>query len=97
MIYVITWAKKVVNQYHHLETVKAKIGIMEHEIKVFIEIFNPLVKMGLPFFWKEKGGMLSWKEYHDQLIGCKLDHSKFEDMQQYLLGKKFFDKMVDEF
>ena len=67
-IYVITWARKVVNQYHHLENIEAKIGIMEHEIKVLIKFFNPLVKMGLPFFWKEKGGMLSRKECYDQLI-----------------------------
>ena len=51
MIYVITLAKKVVNQYHHLEIVDAKIDIMTHEIKVFIEMFDPLVKMGFPFFW----------------------------------------------
>ena len=61
MIFAITWARKVVNQYHHLETVQANIGIMAHEIKVFIEMFDPLVKLGLPFFWKEKGGMLSQK------------------------------------
>ena len=67
-ILVITQATKVVNQYHHLETIEAKIGIMAHEIKVFIKMFHPLVKMGLPFFWKEKGGMLSRKECYDQLI-----------------------------
>ena len=67
-ICVITWARKVVNQYHHLETVEVNIGIMEHEIKVFIKMFDHLVKMGLPFFWKEKGGMLSRKECYDQLI-----------------------------
>ena len=50
-IFVITWARKVVNQYHHLEIVEANIVIMAHEIKVFIKNFNPLVKMGLPFFW----------------------------------------------
>ena len=55
----------MVNQYHHLETVEAKIGIMAYEIKVFIEMFNPFVKMGLPLFWQEKGVMLSKKEYHD--------------------------------
>ena len=59
IISVITWESKVVNYHHHLDTIKAKIGIMAHEVKSFIEIFNPLVKMGLPFFWEEKGGMLS--------------------------------------
>ena len=80
MISIITWARKVVNQHEHLDTIESKIGIMAHEVKYFIEIFNPLVKMGLPFFWEEKGGMLSQKEYHDRMIRCRLDHSKFTDM-----------------
>ena len=61
MISVITWETKVVNQHHHLDTIEAKIGIMAHEVKYFIEMFNPLVKMGLPFFWEEKGFMFSQK------------------------------------
>ena len=60
-ISIITWDRKVVNQYHHLETFEANIGIMEHEIKVFIKMFDHLVKMGLPFFLQEKGGMFSHK------------------------------------
>ena len=91
-IFVITWARKVVNQYHHLETVEAKIDIMAHAIKVFVKMFETLVKMGFPFFWKEKGGMWSQKEYHDQLIQCRSDHSEFADMQQALLGKVIVDK-----
>ena len=50
MIYIITWDRKVVNQNHHLDTIESKIDIMAHEVKSFIEMFNPLLKMGLPFF-----------------------------------------------
>ena len=50
MISIITWSRKVLNQYHHLETIEAKIGTMAHDIKMFIEMFEPLVRMGLPFF-----------------------------------------------
>ena len=49
-VLVITWARKVVNKYHHLETVEAKIDIMHHQIKEFIELFNPLFIRGIPFF-----------------------------------------------
>ena len=49
-IYVINWGRKVVNHRHHLDTIESKIGIMAHEVRSFIEIFNPLVNMGLPFF-----------------------------------------------
>ena len=58
-VLVITWARKVVNKYHHLETVQAKIDVMHHQVKEFIELFNPLFRRGLPFFWEEKGGMWS--------------------------------------
>ena len=46
MISIITWDRKVVKQHHYLYTIEAKIIIMEHEVKYFIEMFNPLVKMG---------------------------------------------------
>ena len=51
---VITWARKVVNKYHHLATVEEKIDVMHHQIKEFIELFNPLFRRGLPFLWKKK-------------------------------------------
>ena len=47
---VITWERKVVNKYHHLTIVQAKIDVMHHQIKEFIELFNPLFRRGLPFF-----------------------------------------------
>ena len=80
-ILVITLARKVVNKYNHLETVQAKIYVMHHQIKEFIELFNPLFKRRLPLFWEEKGVMWSQKEYNDRLISCILDHSQFDDMQ----------------
>ena len=67
-ISTITWARKVVRKYQHLDKVQAKIDIMNHQIKKFIEFFNPLFKRGIPFFWEEKGGMWSQKEYSDRLI-----------------------------
>ena len=58
-ISTITWARKVVSKYQHLDTIQAKIYMMNHQNKGFIELFNPLFKIGLPFFWEEKGGMWS--------------------------------------
>ena len=57
-VFVITWEKRVVNKYQHLETVQAKIDVMHRQIKEFIELFNPLFKRGLPFFWEEKAGII---------------------------------------
>ena len=85
------------SKHQHLDTVEAKLGIMNHEIKLFIESFSPLCKKCLPLFWEEKGRMFSQKEYHDHLIECRLDHRKFEDMHQSLKGKVIVDKLADDF
>ena len=68
------------NKYRHLDTVQAKMDITNHQIKEFIKFFIPLFKRGLPFFWEEKGGMRSQKEYNDRLISCILDHRQFDEI-----------------
>ena len=50
IILVITWERKVVGMHQHLDIVHAKIDIMHHQVKMFINLFTPLLKMGLPFF-----------------------------------------------
>ena len=49
-ISTITRARKVVNKYHHLDTVQDKDGIMAHQVNIFIDMFDPLFKKGLPLF-----------------------------------------------
>ena len=58
-ISIIPWMRKVVCKHQHLDTVEAKIDIINHEIKLFIQAFTPLFKKSLPFFSEEKGGMFS--------------------------------------
>ena len=64
-----------------LDTVQAKVDIISHKVKDVINLFIPLVSMGIPFFWEEKGPLLSQKEYLDKLVNCRSYHSKFKDMQ----------------
>ena len=59
---MITWEGKVVGKHHHLYIVQAKIDIMQHQVKMFIESFTPLFRMGLPSFWEENGKLLSQVE-----------------------------------
>ena len=61
-ISIMVWAKNVVNKYHHLDTIHEKIDIMGHQLKLFRDMFDPLFKKGLPFFWEEKGTMLTQKD-----------------------------------
>ena len=37
------------------------------------------------------------QQYHAQMVICKLDHNKFEDMQQSLYGKTIVDKLEEDF
>ena len=70
---------------------------MAHRVKLFMDMFDPLFIKGLPFFWEDKGSMLSKKEYHDYLIECRSYHTKFADMQQSLSGKTIVDKLEYDF
>ena len=56
-----------------------------------------LFQKGLPSFWKEDGRLLSQAEYEDLLVKCRLDHTKFEDMNQSLSGKTVVDKLAVDF
>ena len=53
-ISVITWGRKIVGKNQCPDTVQAKIDIMEHQVKMFIELFTPLFKTGLPCFSRRK-------------------------------------------
>ena len=44
----------MVSKYNHWATLEAKIDVMHHQIKEFIELFNPLFRRGITFFWEEK-------------------------------------------
>ena len=74
-----------------------KIDIMYHQVKIFLGLFTPLFKMVLPSLWEENGKLLSQEEYHAQLVRCRLDHKKFEDMQQSLLGKTIVENLSVDF
>ena len=96
-VVVISCARKVIGKYKMLDTVHDKVDIISHKVKEVTNLFTPLVSKGIPFLWEEMGPLLSQKECLDKLVNCRLDHSKFEDMQQALFGRNVFDKLVGEF
>ena len=96
-VIVASWARKLIGKYRMLDSVQAKVDIIIHKIKEVADLFNPIVNRGIPFFWEEKGPVLSQQEYLDKLVKCRLDHNKFEDMQHALSGKIVFDKLTGEF
>ena len=62
-----------------------------------INLSKPLVNRGIPFFWEEKGPLLTQEEYLERLILRRVDHIKFGDMQHVLLVPIAFDKLAGAF
>ena len=85
------------NKHQHLYIVEAKIDIMTHQVKLFMDMFDPLFKKGLPFFWEEKGSMMSQNEYQDHLIESRPYYKTFAYMQLSLSGKSIVDKLEYDF
>ena len=56
---VVSRVRKVVTKHMMLETTWAKIEVIEHKVLEVIKLFKPLVSKGIPFFWEEKGPLLS--------------------------------------
>ena len=94
---VVCGAKNIVAKHIMMETIHAKIEVTEHKVREVIKLFRPLVSRGIPFFWEEKGPLMTQKEYKECLVHCQLDHSKFGDMQQVLSRKVIFDKLANDF
>ena len=52
----------------------------------------------LYYFWKAHFKLKFPLMYNDRLLSCRLDHRKFDDMQQqYLSGKAVIDKLAGDF
>ena len=77
---IISGARKVVGKHRMLDTVHAKIDIIDHKVKEVIELLKLLVSRGIPFLWHEKGPLLTQEEYLERLVLCRSDHNKFGDM-----------------
>ena len=56
---IISGARKVIAKHRMVDTVLAKIDIIDHKVRQVIKFFKPLVDRGVPFFWEEKGPLLS--------------------------------------
>ena len=74
---IICWATKVISKHRMLYTILAKIYIIDHKFKEVIKLFKPLVDRGVPFFWEEKGPLLSKNDNLEQLVSC-ISENNFE-------------------
>ena len=60
---IVSRDRKVIAKHKMLETVQAKIEVIEHKVKEVIMLFKLMVGKGIHFFKEEEGPLLSQKEY----------------------------------
>ena len=84
-------------KHQHIDTIQAKIDIMQHQVKFFKGLFVSLFQKGFPSFWEKGGRIFSQVEYQYILVKCRLDHTKLEDMNQSLSRKTAVEKLAVDF
>ena len=85
-IALIIWAKRIIAKHNLLKLVQTKDVQMEQRIQEFKDTFKQLFIKGLPPFWDGKGKLYNQEEYNSLLTQCRMDHSKFESMEENMKG-----------
>jgi hypothetical protein len=70
---------------------------IEYNIQEFKNAFEDLFVKGLPSFWDGKGSLYNQEDYHSLLMQCRMDHSKFEDMEETLKGPSLVENLATNF
>jgi hypothetical protein len=81
---LIILVRRIIAKHNLLRSVQNKAMKMEHNIHEFKDAFEQLFAKGLPSFWDGKGSLYNQEDYHSLLMQCRMDHSKFKDMEESL-------------
>jgi hypothetical protein len=96
-ISVITWARRILGKYSHVENVEVKAGEIREEVIKFKKQFEKLVNKGFPAFWNEQNELIPQAEYKRLLFDIRMDHRNFQQLDHMLTGKILMEKMSGEF
>jgi FtsZ-binding cell division protein ZapB len=94
---IIIWARKIIGKHNHIKNVQTKAEQMEQSVQDFKDLFSQLFNKGLPSFWDGRGNLISQEEYNVLLTQVRMDHSKFEDLEEGLKGVTIVDKLMNDF
>jgi hypothetical protein len=70
---------------------------MEQSVQEFKDLFEELFIKGLPPFWDGKGKLYDQEEYNAHLTQCRMDHSKFETLEENLKGDTLVEHLIINF
>ena len=70
---------------------------MEKSVQEVKDLFEELFIKGLPPFWDGKGKLYDEEEYNSRLAQCRMDHSKFEILEENLKGATLVECLITYF
>jgi cell division protein FtsB len=94
---LIISARRIIAKHNLLRSVQNKAMQMEHSIQEFKYAFEQLFIKVLPSFWDEKGSLYNQEDYNSLLMQCRMDHSKFEAMEESLKGPSLVEYLATDF
>jgi hypothetical protein len=94
---LIIWARRIITKHDLLKSVLNKAIQMEQSVQNFKNLFEELFIKGLPSFWDVKGKLQNQEEYNALLNQSRMDHSKFETLEEGLKGATLVDKLSIDF
>jgi hypothetical protein len=94
---LIIWARRIIAKHNFLKSVQTKVVQMEQSIQEFKDTFEQLFIKGLPPFWDGKGKLYDQEEYNSLLTQCRMDHSKFEGLEENLKGPSLVEYLATDF
>jgi hypothetical protein len=94
---LIIWARRVIAKHNLLKSVQTKATQMEQSVQEFKDLFEELFIKGLPPFWDGKGKLYDQEEYYSFLTQCRIDHSKFENLEENLKGATLVEHLITDF
>ena len=80
-----------------MKLVQTKETQMEQSVQEFKYMFEELFIKGLPPFWDGKGKLYDQEEYNACLTQCRMDHSKFENLEENLKRATLVEHLITDF
>jgi hypothetical protein len=97
MITLIIWTRRIISKNNLLKSIQTKSIRMEQSIQEFKDLFEKLFIKGLPSFWDGKGKLYDQEKYNSLLAQFRMDHSKFEVLEENLKGPSLVEYLTTNF
>jgi hypothetical protein len=93
----IIWAMRFIIKHNLLKSVQTKATQMEKSVQEFKDLFEEFFIEAFPPFWDGKGKLYDQEEYNSRFTQCRMDHSKFENVEENLKGATLVEHLITDF